>query len=178
MRATAPNDSQTPPQAPPRDEQQYDRQRQGERARGDAMRAATAQAHHRTIQNVRCAGTAKPAISVAERAAIAASAPAWRGRRSVSQGERRHSQLASQAQSPETRSVQPEMLIRCVTPVRLNRRHSSADMARWSPTASAARMPLAGVSPSTRLKRSRTDSRIFSMRSMKLFLAPRSRGEA
>ena len=92
--------------------------------------------------------------------------------------ERRHSQPASQANKPDTIvTCSPEMLIRCVTPVRLNRRHSSALIERWSPTASAARMPLAGVSPSTCLKRSRTVSRTISIWSEKLFRCPSSTGE-
>jgi hypothetical protein len=52
---------------------------------------------------------------------LAAAAPALRaGSRSIRNAERRHSQLASQAHRPATSvTCSPEMLIRCVTPVRL-----------------------------------------------------------
>ena len=60
--------------------------------------------------------------------------------------------------------------MRCVTPVRLKRRHSSPEIERWSPIASAARMPAAGVAPSVPRNRSRTASRSCSMRSRKLAL--------
>jgi hypothetical protein len=95
------------------------------------------------------------------------------GRRSTSQGTRRQPLATSHATRPDTSvTCRPEMLIRCVTPVRLKSCHSSREMARWSPTASAERMPAAGVAPSTAEKRSRTASLVFSIRSNGEFRAP------
>jgi hypothetical protein len=95
------------------------------------------------------------------------------GSRSASAGTRRQPKATSHAASPDTSvTCSPEMLIRCVTPVRLKSCHSSLEIARCSPTASAARMPAAGVGPSTARKRSRTDSLACSMRSANEFLVP------
>src|SRR5688572_20423467 len=71
---------------------------------------------------------------------IAAAAAALRaGKPSTAAGTRRQPKATSHAARPETSvTCNPEMLMRCVTPVRLKSRHSSAEIARWSPTASAA----------------------------------------
>ena len=122
---------------------------------GDEMRPLqSASATTVTIQNVRCAGTAKAGE---QRVAERADDRGERRRLARRQAQRERGHAPPQASRPARRAspetsvtCSPEIDIRCVTPVRLKRRQSSREIARWSPTASAARMPAAGVGPSTR----------------------------
>ncbi len=55
-----------------------------------------------------------------------------------------------------TVTCNPEMLMRCVMPVRLNTRHWASGIARSSPIASATMTPAYGASGSAATMRSRT----------------------